>query len=130
MFLDVINDLLINSSIFYIYFGFLFMTFGISQLLIIQQRFQGIHENYSLDEIKHLDIHVNHFEKPLVSHERFILWFVKSFQRIKKPDDDEDESNPYFYHKLLQIRGGQTWKETIYLHDLKNIGDHSYSSAY
>lgn len=104
MFLEVLNDLLMSSSIFYVYFGMLLMTIGISQLLIIQHNLRGPQYEFSLYDVKYVKLRIACSDMPLSSQQLFMNWFVKSFQRIAHfDDDDEDDSVPYFT-QYLQIR--------------------------
>src|SRR5690625_1191339 len=114
MFLEMINDVVMGSSIFYLYFGMVMMTIGISKLFIVHQSTWRTRTNISLKDNQSIKISVSAFERPLISHELFIIWFVKSFKRIDKPDDDlEDPSFSYLYKKV-KIRGGQLWKKATY----------------
>lgn len=117
MFLEMINDLVMGSPIFYLYFGMFIMTIGISKLLIVQQSIWRTRTNINLDDNQSIKVNVSAFERPLISHELFIIWFVKSFKRIDKPDDDlEDPSTSYLYNEV-KIRGGQLWKKATYSQD-------------
>jgi len=123
MFLDLLNDLFVNSSVFYIYFGMFIITIGISQLLILHQDIWRIRTHLNVNHYQDRQVDSSLFEKPLVSHELFIMWFVKTCKRIDKLDSDqEDESNSYFNHHL-KIRGGQLWIKTTYL---QPFGDMPY----
>jgi hypothetical protein len=113
MFLEMINDLFMSSSIFYFYFGMFIMTIGISKLFTLQQGHWRTRTNISFNDNESMRANVSFFERILVSHELFIIWFVKSFKRIDKPDDDlEDLSISYLYTEI-KIRGGQLWKKVI-----------------
>lgn len=114
MFLEMINDVVMGSSIFYLYFGMVMMTIGISKLFIVHQGIWRTRTNISLKDNQSIKISCSSFERPLISHELFIIWFVKSFKRIDKPDDDlEDQSISYLYMEV-KIRGGQLWKKATY----------------
>lgn len=122
MFLEMINDVFMSSSIFYFYFGMFIMTIGISKLFLLHHNLWRTRTNIRLDDRCSIDIVVSIYERPLISHEQFIIWFVKSFKRIDQPDDDiEGPSNSYLYN-VVKIRGGQLWKKTAYSQSLGNTG--------
>lgn len=125
MFLELLNDLFVNSSIFYFYFGFILTAIGVSQFVRLNH--YALHSRYefSLHERKAIKIDIEYIEKPMIRNESIIVWFVKTSKRIDKPDDKEDDSASYF-NKKLKIRGGQLWKETAYSLSLKNIVYSSY----
>lgn len=114
MFLEMINDLFMGSSIFYFYFGMFIMTIGISKMFVIRQSIWRTRTNIRLADHQSIKIAVLTAERQLVSHELFITWFVKTFKRIDQPDDDlEGPSSSYLYNKV-KIRGGQLWENTTY----------------
>lgn len=121
MFLELINDVFMSSSVFYIYFGMLLLTIGFSQLFALHLSTWNTHTNWSFHHHQHMKVDGSSHEKPISMNEIFIIWFVKSFKRIDGLDDDqEDVSNSYF-DENLQIRGGQLWKKTTYSQPFGNI---------
>lgn|SRR5690625_2697405 len=114
MFLEMINDVFMSSSIFYFYFGMFIMTIGVSKLFMLHQNIWRTRTNISLNDNQSIEIIVSTSERPPISHELFIIWFVKSFKRIDKPDDDLEDSFTSYLYKTVKIRGGQLWKKTTY----------------
>lgn len=121
MVLELLNDLFINSSMFYFYFGMIIITIGVSQLLMIHHNARGTQTNFSIRQAQNISLNVASYDKPLVSHELFIIWFVKSFKRIVKLDDDQEPACTSCFHERFKIRGGQQWKKT-YSQPYGNIG--------
>ncbi|MEI3606265.1 hypothetical protein SPD48_11220 [Pseudogracilibacillus sp. SE30717A] len=121
MLLELINDILINSSVFYIYFGMFLAVIGLGQLFIIQKSFCKIQQSIKLNDYRSLDVDNSLLEMPFVCHEIFVNWFVKTFKRTDKPStNEEDESNSYFIW-ICKIRGGLLWRKTAYSHPFGNI---------
>jgi len=122
MFLEMINDVFMSSSIFYFYFGMFIMTIGVSKLLMIQHNLWKTHSHIRLEDSQSIHVVVFGYERPLMSHQRFIIWFIKSCKRLDQPDDDlEDPSISYLY-KVVKIRGGQLWEKTTYSQPLGSTG--------
>lgn len=120
MFLEVLNDLFMSSSVFYVYFGMLLLTIGVSQLFALHLDTWHTRRNWSIEYEQSMKVDRSVNEKPGTINEVFIIWFVKSFKRIDGLDDDADVSNSYF-HLYLKIRGGQLWKKTAYSQPFGNI---------
>lgn len=121
MFLELINDLFMSSSVFYVYFGMLLLTIGVSQLFALHLQTWNNGTNWSLNHQQLMKVDRTSNQKPLSMNETFITWFVKAFKRIDTIDDDqEDGSNSYFKHHL-NIRGGQLWRKTTYSQSFGNL---------
>lgn len=120
MLLELINDVFMNSSIFYVYFGVIFLTIGIRQLYILHQGWQA-DTSFSLKQHQYIKVDVNSFEQRVLMNELFIVWFVKTFKRIDKPDDDKEDDSFSYFKWDLKIRGGQLWKQTAYSQPYENI---------
>lgn len=114
MFLELLNDLFMSSSILYFYFGILIMTIGFHQLLLLQQNSWKAQANFHLDDHRYLKVDGPSFEMLASANEPYIIWFVKSFKRIDKPDDDQEDDSTSYFTKSFKIRGGQQWKKTTY----------------
>lgn len=120
MILELFHDVLINSSMFYVYFGMILVTIGIGQLLLLQYHsFQG-RKYVQTDQI---NIHLLkvHEEQYFVFNEPFMIWFGKSCKRMFTTDDDlEDDYSSYFNVKR-KIRGGKIWTKTSFAPPFKHI---------
>ncbi len=114
MFLEMINDVFMSSSIFYFYFGMVMMTIGVSKLFMLHQNIWRTRTNISLDDSQSINVAVSIYERSLISHELFIIWFVKSCKRMDQPDDDLEAPSISYLYKEVKIRGGQLWEKTTY----------------
>lgn len=120
MFLELINDLFISSSVFYAYFGILLLTVGFSQLFILHHHVWKTQTDVWIGDYQYITLDHLLYEQPILVNERIIIWFVKTFKKINKRDDDEeDESASYLNNK--NIRGGQLWGKTTYSQPLGTI---------
>lgn len=123
MFLELMNDLLINSSMFYVYFGMIIATIGISQLLLMQ--YHGLNSRRSvLTEQVNIPISSSHEQLFHVFNEPFIVWFGKSCKRMFTTDDDLEDNNSSYFIRTHKIRGGQLWTKTSYAPPFVNIDMH------
>jgi hypothetical protein len=120
MSLDLFSDILISSSMFYLYIGLLLMIIGMSYVLKFQQRNWMSHTQFFVDQHKNIKINIDCIEKPVVMNESFIEWIILIFKRIDERDDKEASTFSYFNH-LVKIRGGRTWSNITYSPLLKNI---------
>lgn len=120
MFLELISDVLMNSAMFYMYFGLILATIGISQLLIMQ--YHTVYTRNSLyTEKVNIQLYATFEKQSVVFNEPFIVWFGKSCKRMFTTDDDlEDDSLSYFM-QIDKIRGGQLWIKTVYAPSFGNI---------
>lgn len=114
MFLELINDLLIHSTVFYIYFGMLLVTIGISQVFVMRSFTWHSHSPIYVKDPFDIKRYLDHCLEILTADQKVLHWFVKSFKRIDTVDDDEeDESNSYISH-ILNIRGGLKCQTIVY----------------
>lgn len=109
-----------NSAMFYMYFGLMIATIGITQLLLVQYGSWTNRRNMWSNEMlltrNHSDIH------PLyVFNEPFIVWFGKSCKRMYTTDDDLEDADSSYFIKADKIRGGQLWSKIRYAQPLINI---------
>lgn len=121
MFLELLNDLFINSPMFHVYFGILLSTIGLSQLVRLSHYALNSRYEVALHKRKTLKIDIEFIEKPIIPNESIIIWFIKSFKRIDKPDDDKEDSPFPYFTNAFKIRGGFLWRKTSYSLSLKNI---------
>lgn len=121
MFLELMNDLLINSPMFYVYFGIVLSTIGAIQLIRMSQYVFNSGYEVTLHRHKTININIELIDKPIIPDEPKIIWFIKSFKRINKPDDDKEDSQFSYFTNAFKIRGGFLWRETSYSRSLKNI---------
>lgn len=120
MFLELLNNAVMDSSFFYFYFGITLVSFGMMYLIDFHP-IESVTSNYFLsDEHQNIKIKLNQMKKPLIINESFIVWLIITFKRIDEKDDKEDNSSSYFTNEF-KIRGGQIWKETYCSQPLKNI---------
>src|SRR5690625_4671024 len=105
MFVELINDLFMSSSVFYLYFGLLIITFGISQLSMVHQNGWKMRPNFSLIDHQYMKIDVSLIEKPLINHELYIRWFIKALKRIDTLDDDKEDASNSYFNRNSKIRG-------------------------
>lgn len=122
MLLELINDVFMSSSIFYVYFGAIFLTIGVRQLYILHHQGWKSDTPFLLKQHQYIKIDVDSFEQRMLMNELFIIWFVKTFKRIDKPDDDKEDDSFSYFKRYLKIRGGQLWKQTAYSPPYGNIG--------
>ncbi|MCM3740302.1 hypothetical protein M3210_08465 [Oceanobacillus luteolus] len=111
MFLELLNNAVIDSSLFYFYFGILLVSFGF-MYLINHHNVDSFVSGYFWEN-KHQNIKVNlsQLKKPFIINEPFIVWLIITFKRIDEKDDKEENIASYFNNEF-KIRGGQIWKET------------------
>lgn len=114
MFVELINDLFMSSSVFYLYFGLLIVTFGIGQLSMVHQNGWKMRANFSLIDHQYMKIDVSLIEKPLINHELYIRWFIKALKRIDTLDDDKEDASNSYFNRNSKIRGGQLWEKAAY----------------
>jgi len=122
MFLEMINDVFMSSSIFYFYFGMFIMTIGVSKLLMLQHNLWKTHANIRLNNSQSIGVAEFRYERPPMSHQRFIIWFIKSCKRLDQPDDDGEDPSISYLYKGVKIRGGQLWEKTTYSQPLRSTG--------
>ncbi len=121
MFLELMNDVLINSSVFYIYFGMFLAVVGLGQLFIIQKSYWKMQQNISLSDYRRVNVDISLLEMPLVCHETFVNWFIKTFKRTDKLSTDEEDESTSYFARVFKIRGGLIWRKTAYSRPFENI---------
>lgn len=121
MFLDLFNDLFINSSLFYVYFGVLLTTIGIHQFGYLRYTMVTTRSEFVIKDCNNVKLDLEGLKKPVFSNESFIVWFIVTFKRIDLPDDDKEDATFSNFIHMLKIRGGQKWAKTTYSPLLKNI---------
>lgn len=121
MYLELINDLFINSYIFYLYFGMILVAVGVSQLINLNHSFFQTQSFFSVDRQQQIDVDNYQVVVPSILHETFISWFNKSCKIIDKLDDDQEEPSHSYVYQIFNIRGGRIWNLVAYSQPLKNI---------
>lgn len=114
MFLELVNDLFLNSSVFYVYFGIFLLTLGINQLGVMQSFNWQNRAQVFIKEQRRIKIAPFHMIEMKTIDEVFMTWFVKSFKRIDTVDDDEADGSNSYLNAMLKIRGGRIWKTNKY----------------
>lgn len=120
MYLDLINDLFVNSSVFYLYFGILLISIGATQLIGLQFNIRKTKISFNTDDHKQIKINDDYFDSSLIMLDYLINWFVKTFKRIDKLVDDNEDAFSSYFNNNFKIRGGLLWN--MYSLRLKNIG--------
>lgn len=114
MFLELINDVLMGSSVFYVYFGILLLTIGAGQLSALHFQAWQTRSSFFIDDNQSVKMDVGFYETPVQVNGPFIMWFVKVFKRIDKLDDDKEDNKASYFKQSFKIRGGQLWRKTAY----------------
>ncbi|WP_405096924.1 hypothetical protein [Oceanobacillus sp. FSL H7-0719] len=120
MFLELLNNAFIDSTLFYLYFGIILVSFGIMYFINIHNNHSVISDYFYGHKQENTKSNLSHMRKPIIINESFAIWLIITFKRINEKDDKEDNSPSYFKNEF-KIRGGQLWKETSYSQPLKNI---------
>lgn len=105
---------------FYVYFGMVIATIGISQLLLMQYHSLNNRRNV-FSEQANIPMSAAHEQQYHVFNEPFIVWFGKSCQRKYTTDDDLEDDNFSYFIRTHKIRGGQLWTTTSYAPPFENI---------
>src|SRR5690625_7542525 len=105
MFLEMLNDLFMSSSVFYICFGMLLLTVGVSQLFALHLHTWNTRANWPIKYEQSLMVDRLVHEQPLTMHEVFIIWFVKSLKAIERLDDVPNVSNSFYFLHLKISEG-------------------------
>ncbi|GGE81132.1 hypothetical protein [Priestia taiwanensis] len=120
MFFDLLNDMLISSSMFYMYLSLLLVVIGMSYMFRLQQRNWVLQAQFYVN--KHTNMKINRacIEIPRSKHESVMEWITLIFKRIDERDDKEADTSSYF-NQIVKIRGGRTCLKTTYSPRLENI---------
>lgn len=120
MFLELLNNAFIDSSLFYFYFGIILVSFGFTYFINFHNNDSVMSDYFLGDKHQNIKVNLSHMKKSLIINESFIVWLIITFKRTDEKDDKEDNSSSYFKNEF-KIRGGQLWKETSCSQPLKNI---------
>lgn len=120
MFLELLNNAFTDSSLFYLYFGIILVSFGAMHIIHFHNNNPLMDDYLFVDKHQNIKISLTYMEKALITTKPFLDWLILTFKRIDEKDDKEDNSFSYF-NRALKIRGGQLWKKTACSQPLKNI---------
>jgi len=114
MFLELINEVFMGSTVFYVYFGILLLTIGAGQLSALGFQAWQTRSSLIIDKNQSVDMAVGSCETPVQVNEPFIMWFAKVFKRMDTFDDDKEDNKAFYFKQSFKIRGGQLWRKTAY----------------
>lgn len=120
MFLELFNSAIIDSSIFYMYFGVMLMTMGVMFFVHFHHNNPIVYDYVLGNEHRNIKINIRYMDKTFIINEPFIIWLIVTCKRIDEKDDKNDSTASYF-KKKFKIRGGQLWEKRAYSQPLKNI---------
>lgn|GEM_PF-2172031 len=107
--MDLLYELLVDSSPIYVYIGIIVSAVCVYQLL--RFRHAGIRtENYSYLRAVHAQEAVQsaHLAAKDMQFDRY-TWIAHKTKRIETPDDDGDHSTFSFLYRYHILRGGPIW---------------------
>ena len=114
MFFELINEVFMGSSVFYVYFGMLLLTIGAGQLSALHFQAWKVRSSLIVNDHQGIHLDVRSCEAVGRVNEPFIMWFAKVFKRIDKLDDDKEDNKASYFKQSFKIRGGQLWRQTAY----------------
>lgn len=120
MFFELINNAFFDTAFFYLYLGFVMITFGIILLNHLYDKHFIESDCLFGDKHKTSKISLNQIARPLIINESFIIWLIETFKRIDEEDDKADNFSSNFKIKF-KIRGGEKWSKKAYLQPYENI---------
>lgn len=120
MFLELLSNAFLDSTFLYLYFGLVFITFGVMYFNNFYNKYFIDSDYLFSDKHQYTKININDLENPLIANQSFVAWLIITFKRIDEKDDKEDNSTSYFKSEC-KIRGGERWNKTAYLQPYKNI---------
>lgn len=120
VFLELIHDVLINSSMFYVYFGMILVTIGIGQLLLLQYRSFHARKCVQTNQTN-IQFRKAYEEQNLVFNEPFMIWFGRSCKQILTTDDDLEDDQSSYINDKDKIRGGQIWTKISFAPPFEHI---------
>ncbi|MFB9974366.1 hypothetical protein FPQ10_10240 [Allobacillus sp. SKP2-8] len=113
MFLDLLNTLFIDATVFYLYLGILLIVVGAIYVSHLYNQHLSNSDYLFTNQHQSTKVNINPFEKPIITNESFIVWLIMTFKRIDEKDDKADDNSSYF-KQIFKIRGGQEWNKTAY----------------
>jgi len=119
LYFELLNELVMQSTLFYVYFGFIFVTIGMVLFFILQANLTSESLTYHVEEKVEEQTIVNIL--PVRLDEQFITWFIRTYRKANIIPDDLEPLRISLL-KMNDLIGGFKWKrKTRYLQNLGNI---------
>lgn len=119
--IELLNGLGNDISPFYLSISILLTIVSSYQILSIEARNLTINNNVCTREYHDIKVRLLPMQEQFGEVVEVHDWITKKTERIASPDDDTDNQSFSFLNFLLQIRGGQQWKNNLYSLSLRNI---------
>ncbi|GGJ81918.1 hypothetical protein GCM10007063_00420 [Lentibacillus kapialis] len=121
MVIELLYELLADTSPFYFYFGIFLTLMGTIKIT----RF-GLHKfvghAYMYTKNSHsIQILSVPIRESIGAATDILVWIAQKAKRIDAPDDDNDHRASFFLSKLMKKQGGIRWIEHLYSHSRRNI---------
>ncbi|WP_010531395.1 hypothetical protein [Lentibacillus jeotgali] len=121
MIIELLYELLAETSPFYFYFSVFLSVIGsikITQLGL--NKFVG-HAYVHTKNSHSVKIQSAPIQESIGEVTDVMVWIVQKAKRIDAPDDDNDDHACSFFSTMMKKRGGIRWNKHLYSHSRRNL---------
>src|SRR5690625_4030044 len=126
MFFELINEVFMGLSVFYVYFGMLLLTIGAGQLSALHFQAWQVRSSLIVNDHQAIHLDVRSCEAVGRVNESVIMWFAKVYIRIDKLVDDEEDNIVSYFKLSFKIREGQLWRQSDFSRPFGDIATSFY----
>src|SRR5699024_7700741 len=121
MVIELLYELLADTSPFYFYFSIFLAVIGTIKITQFGlHKFVG-HAHVHTKKSHSIQIQAAPIQESIGEATDIMDWIVQIAKRIDAPDDDNDDYVFSFFSTMMKQRGGIRWNEHLYSHLQENI---------
>lgn len=121
MLLEFLSECITDTSLFYFYLSLFLSAIGALSLVHIHfHHYVNAHTVYT-KKSNMFTLHAMPTVESVGDVTAIRNWLVRKIKRMEGPDDDADSDSFFLFNPLDEKQGGQSWKQNLYSHPLKNM---------